>query len=442
MSASYRATTLQQRIEIGERAQRGETDAQIAAALQLRPMTVRKWRRKGQREGRCGLAPKIGRPQSGILGTFLPELRTALREMRLAQPGWGPQTLRLELAADPRFTDCVGVPSRARIAAFLKAEGLTRRYQRHSELPQPPDTPPQAPHDEWEMDAQGVRIIAGVGRISVINIGDPYSHLRVESRACLGKSKADTPDYQLALRRGGLRYGLPKRVSLDHDSVFFDNTCPSPYPSHLHLWLVALGVEVRFIPVGQPTAHGFIERTHEVVDQQALAGQQFDTAAAVQPALEQRLVFLNTRYPSRSLAGRPPLTAYPAAKHSGREYRPEWEAELLDLTRVYQYLAQGRWFRQVSAKGQFSLGADRYGLGHTWGNQTVEITFDPATQEFVCASADGQTTQRVQAKGLTKADLMGELAMEEFPNYQYAFPWSALACRQNLLHAEMAGTTL
>jgi hypothetical protein len=43
---------------------------------------------------------------------------------------------------------------------------------------------------------------------------------------------------------------------------------------------------------------------------------------------------------------------------------------------------------------------------------------------------------------LTKADLMGELAIEQFGTYQYAFPWSALACRQNLLHAEMSGTTL
>jgi transposase InsO family protein len=421
MSANHQATTLQQRIEIGERAQRGETDPQIAAALQLSPSTVRKWRRKLQHEGRSGLAPKIGRPKSGILSTVLPELRTALRETRLARPGWGPQTLRLELGTDPRFQERVKLPSRTRIAAFLKAEGLTRRYQRHSELPQPPDTPPQAPHDEWEMDAQGVRIIVGVGRVAVINIGDPYSHLRVESRACLGKSKADTPDYQLALRRGGLRYGLPKRVTLDHDSAFFDNTCPSPYPSRLHLWLIALGVEVQFIPPGQPTAHGFIERTHAVVDQQALVGPPFDTPAAVQPTLEQRLVFLNTRYPCRSLGGQPPLTAYPAAHHSGREYRPEWEGELLDLGRVYQYLAQGRWFRQVSAQGQFSLGADCYGLGHTWAHQTIEITFDPVTQEFVCQSADGQTQKRVQAKGLTKADLMGELALEQFPNYQLDF---------------------
>jgi transposase len=147
MAANYRTTTLQQRIEIGERAQRGETDAQIAAALRLSPMTVRKWRRTGQRKGRSGLAPKIGRPPSGVLGTVLPELRTALRTMRVACSGWGPQTLRLKLGADRRFQHGGKIPSRTRIAAFLKAEGLTRRYQRHSALPQPPATASQAPHD-------------------------------------------------------------------------------------------------------------------------------------------------------------------------------------------------------------------------------------------------------------------------------------------------------
>ncbi len=168
------------------------------------------------------------------------------------------------------------------------------------------------------MDAQGGRSIAGVGRVAVLNSGDPAAHLRGESRAGLGKSQAATPAYQWALRRGALRYGLPKRVSLDHDSAFFDNTCPSPDPSHLQLGWVALGGEVRCIPVGQPTAHGFIERTQAVGEQQALAGPQFATPAAGQPALAQRLVFLNPRAPSRSLAGQPPLTAYPAAKHSGR----------------------------------------------------------------------------------------------------------------------------
>jgi len=442
MGQGNRATTLQQRLEISDRAERGETDPQIATALHLSPATVRKWRRCAQREGRSGLGSHMGRPRTGALGQTSLELRDAARELRLAHPGWGPQTLRLELAHDRRFVG-LRIPSRARLAAFLKVEKLTRRHEHHSELVQPEPQPATAPHEVWEMDAQGVRQIGGVGRVSVINLGDPYSRVRTESWACLHKMKPATNDYQLALRRAMLRFGRPKRLSLDHDSAFYDNKSASPYPSRLQLWTIALSIEVVFIHKGRPTEHGFIERTHQVVDGQALLGREFADPAAIQPALEQRLDFLNTQYPSRALTGQSPLAAYPAAVHSGRPYQPEYEAELLDLDRVYRYLAQNRWFRQVSTPGgQFTLGACRYGLGKPWANQEIEITFDPQTQEFVCRSEDGQATQRLPAKGLTKADLMGELDMIQFPDYQYAFPWSADACRLNLLHQEMTGTTL
>lgn len=442
MGQGNRATTLQQRFEISERAERGETDPQIATAMQLSPVTVRKWRRRAQREGRSGLISHMGRPSTGALGQTSLELRDAARKLRLAHPGWGPQTLRLELAHDRRFVD-LRIPSRARLAAFRKVEKLTRRHERRSELVQPAPQPTTAPHEVWEMDAQGVRQIDGVGRVSVINMGDPYSHVRTESWACLHKIKPATNDYQLALRRAMLRFGRPQRLSLDHDSAFYDNKSASPYPSRLQLWAFALGIEVVFIHAGRPTEHGFIERTHQVIDGQALLGREFADPAAIPPALEQRRDFLNTQYPSRALTGQPPLGAYPAAAHSGRPYRPEYEAELLDLDRVYRYLAQNRWFRLVSTPGgQFTLGACRYGLGRPWANQEIEITFDPQTQEFVCRSEDGLVTQRLPAKGLTKVDLMGELDMAQFPDYQYAFPWSADVCRRNLLHQEMTGTTL
>lgn len=333
MGQGNHATTLQQRLEISDRAERGETDPQIAAALQLSPATVRKWRRRGQREGRSGLGSHMGRPRTGALGQTSLELRDAARELRLAHPGWGPQTLRLELAHDRRFGG-LRIPSRARLAAFLKVEKLTRRHEHHSELVQPEPQPATAPHEVWEMDAQGVRQIGGVGRVSVINMGDPYSHVRTESWACLHKMKPVTNDYQLALRRAMLRFGRPKRLSLDHDSAFYDNKSASPYPSRLQLWTIALSIEVVFIHKGRPTEHGFIERTHQVVDGQALLGREFADPAAIQPALEQRLDFLNTQYPSRALTGRPPLAAYPAAVHSGRPYQPEYEEELLDLDRV------------------------------------------------------------------------------------------------------------
>src|SRR6266568_4800389 len=44
--------------------------------------------------------------------------------------------------------------------------------------------------------------------------------------------------------------------------------------------------------------------------------------------------------PSWVLQGHAPLQAYPEAAHSGRSYRPEWEAEMLDLDRVFEYLTR------------------------------------------------------------------------------------------------------
>jgi transposase-like protein len=51
MTQRGRRTTLRERIEIGERSEAGQTDREIAAAMGLPAWTVRKWRRKSQREG-------------------------------------------------------------------------------------------------------------------------------------------------------------------------------------------------------------------------------------------------------------------------------------------------------------------------------------------------------------------------------------------------------
>ena len=80
---------------------------------------------------------------------------------------------------------------------------------------------------------------------------------------------------------------------------------------------------------------------------QALLGQHWADPVQLWQGLDARRARLNHDIPSRVLGGQAPLQAYPNASHSGRHYRPEWEANLLDLNRVYQYLATYRWFRLV-----------------------------------------------------------------------------------------------
>ena len=442
MAQRGRRTTLEERIEIGERWEAGQTDPEIAAAMGPSDWTVRKWRRQYQREGRLGLASRMGRPPTGALGQFPLEIRDAVREMRENHSGWGPLTIRTELEDNLRFAG-MRLPSRSRIAAFLNQEGFTRKYERHSELPQTEAGDPQRAHEEWEVDAQGVIEVSALGSASIINISDLFSRLKVDSFPCLDTSHPSTLDYQLVLRRAFVQYGLPERVSLDHDSVFYDNTCASPYPTTLHLWLIALGIEVRFIEKKPPAEHSVIERTHQTVTQQAIAGQAFADGPALQTSLSERLDFLNLRFPSRSLGGQPPLVAYPEAHHSGRPYRPEWEEAMLDMQRLYDYLAQGRWFRRTSSQGQFSLGTHRYGAGKNLSNQTLEITFDPQTREMKCLSEDGSQEIRLPAQRLTKANLTGELGpLIALPAYQLALPFSRSTWRQIMLCNDLTGTTL
>jgi transposase len=442
MAPRGRTTTLAERVEIGERWEAGQKDPEVAEAMGLRVSTVRKWRRKYKKAGRAGLTSRMGRPPTGALSQFPLEIREAVREMRKEHPGWGPITIRTELADRPHFTD-LKLPNRSRIAAFLKQEGLTRKYERHSELPQAQAVDPKRAHEEWEMDAQGVVKVSGLGPVSIINIVDLFSRVKVDSFPCLGTSHPSTKDYQLVLRRAFVNYGLPEKMSLDHDSVFFDNASASPFPSTIHLWLIALGIGVRFIEDRPPAEHSVIERDHQTVTRQAITGQTFSDDTALQASLSERLDFLNTRFPSRTLAGQAPLVAHPEARHSRRPYRLEWEEAMLDMQRVFDYLAQARWFRRTSSAGQFSLGAQRYGLGKDFANRTLEITFDAQTQELICLSEDGQQEIRLPIQGLTKSNLMGELSpLVSQPVYQLALPISPSTWREMMLASDLTGTTL
>lgn len=442
MAQKGKPTTFEERIEIGERWDAGQSDPEIAAAMRRSVWTVRKWRRKYQREGRSGLVTRMGRPPTGALGQYPPKISQAVSSMREAHAGWGAVTIRTELEGDPDYSN-EKLPSRSRIAAYLKQEGYTRKYERHSELPQPKTGDPERAHEIWEVDAQGVIKVPGLGAVSLINVKDLCSRLQVASYPCMQTSHPNTQDYQLILRRAFVQWGLPERISLDHDSVFYDTSSASPFPTILHLWLIALGIEVRFIEKKPPAEHSIIERSHHTVTQQAIVGQSFTSSLDLQKSLAERVNFLNSRYPSLSLAGQPPLAACPDAKHSQRPYRLAWEEDMLGMQRIYDYLARGRWFRWTSKQGQFSLGSHRYNARTQLSNQTLEITFEPQTREFVCLSENGNQVVRFSCQGLTKSALMGELKpLLTLPAYQLELPFSRATWREIMLCSDLTGMTL
>ena len=304
-----------------------------------------------------------------------------------------------------------------------------------------PNTP-NTPHQEWQMDAQGIMQVEGVGKVSLITIVDVTSRLKAESYPGLETTNPALCDYQLALRRAFLTYGLPGILTLDHGTVFYDNTTPSPFPTRLHLWLLALGVQVHFTRKRCPTDHAIIERTHQTMTAQALLGQTYSSPAALWAGLDERRQVLNHHLPSRALAHQAPLEAYPHAIHSGRSYRPEWEEELLSLEQVCSYLAQGRWFRSIRTNGFFDLGGYRYYLGKHFAHRSVAIGFDPDAMVLICQPEGCEDTLQMPIQGITKAELMGELALlQALPVYQLALPFSLAAWRQLEYAHDLRGTT-
>jgi transposase len=421
------STTLEERLKIVEWSEKGEPAWRISRRLGWQESTVRKWRNRDRQQGRAGLVSHMGRPPSGALSNYSVEIREVIEHWRNEHPGWGADTLLAELKRHPNFRE-QKLPSAASISRFLREQGWCKPQDRHSELPDSNRKQSGSPHDIWEMDARGYQYIPDIGMIALINLNDRFSHVRLLSYPCqLGEKRvirhANTADYQVALRLAFTTWGRPFALQVDHESVFFDNKTKSPFPTQLHLWLRALDVKLTFGRVHRPTDQAMTERSHQLWAGQVLAGQQFPYWQALYDALQDRRDFLNNHLPCSSLNQLPPLVAYPQAKHSDRFYRPEYEADILNLQPVYEYLAQGRWFRRVASNGIISLGGYVYYVGATWRRQQVEIRFDTQKQEFLCLDEAGNLIKQFPWKKDLREHLIGDsLPICNLPSFQLHLP--------------------
>jgi hypothetical protein len=394
---------------------------------------VRKWRRKFKTGQKADLLSHMGRPTRGALSSYPTALRNQLSLWCKQHPGWGSKTLQTELSLSETFRD-QRLPSRASLARWRKEQRAVRLYEKHSPLPATPANPAQGCHEEWEMDARGYSRVPNLGLIALIDLNDVFSRVKVLSYPCwIGQNRIErypsTPDYQLALRLAFTEWGLPDRIATDHDRIFYDQTSKSPFPTRFHLWLLALGIDLQFGRFGRPTDQAVTERSHQLWDSQVLEGAWFEDYLGLWQTLEMRKIFLNEHLPCATLQDMPPLQAHPEARTPRRPYRPEWEADLLDLSRVRTYLAKGQWLRKVSSLGAISIGRQIYQLGSSWRPEGyVELTFDPEAGEFVCRTPAGKQT-RLSAAWLTKEELMGEVFQFQQIPFQFALPFTSTEWR-------------
>ena len=355
------------------------------------------------------LSPKQGRPVRGALSSYPVKLRKQIYDLRNNHEGWGAITILLELEERYGYNRS-DLPGQSSVARYLKDKGLIKIKEPSGYMPSKSTPRVKQCHDLWEMDAQGAVDVQGIGHVSMINIKDSKSKTYCTALPVQVKSKVSQPwtlCYLWAFRLAFEEFGLPKAIQVDKDSVFIDNATKSPFPSRVVLYLIGLGVELCFIKLPPPLKQSMVERSHQTLEKQVVAGQNYKTWGQLYINTNNRRKFLNEKYPCRTLGKKPPLKAFPKAKHSGRAYSIPQEEQLIEMRRVYKYLANCVWYRKVSSAKTVSLNTQTYYIKNALPKTHIQIKFCNRCKKLIFRDANELVLAKLPIKKFSKEKIMG-----------------------------------
>ena len=316
--------------------------------------------------------------------------------------GWGAVTIVEELKHEVSIKG-KSVPSVSSVNKYLKSIGKSRNYRKVCDLPKGPCYPSRHPFDIVQMDAEGNKQIPNIGTISTINAKDIHTKGYLLSYPLLLKSKYNHPtrkDYQRCIRLILIEFGIFKRLQVDHESIFYENTHLSPYPTNFHLWLIGLGIDMIFTTKGRPYKQGMVERCHQTMDNQVFHGHSCDNWEQILQQCYKRRNRLNYNIPSRALKGKTPFEDEVVPPHSGIKYTLSREKRIFSITRIHKYLAECKgWCRAISRK-QVSLGGQLYRLKNANKEKETKILFNLKTKCFDFYDSNGCIIDSLRPKGL------------------------------------------
>lgn len=386
-------TTLADREEIVALKRSGLTYDQISDKTGWSKETVRRVWRAYRDHGPAGLLTQpLGRPATGPMSTFDPLVRYVALRLKLGHRKHGPDIILADMRLRPSLKGLLLLPSPAVLGRYFQQFGerlVTPR--RHLQLPRESTqlTPARVPHDVWQLDFDEGLHLPPLGWVNVFNITDMASGMKPGSFVHDAGPPQARHLITWAQMRDDLRdafcqWGLPLVIRTDRDRRL---VAPGDYPVPMFftLWLVGLGI--RHETIRRVTQNGQVERSHRTWEDRLLypPPAHINTTPAFQEWVHYQVWRMNAVLPSRArnCRRRPPLLAYPETRHNSRYFSREEESAIFDVERVYEFLAEGRWLRRVSAQGQFSFQNDLLYVGKQYARTLVVITFDPPDRQFI-----------------------------------------------------------
>ena len=205
---------------------------------------------------------------------------------------------------------------------------------------------------------------------------------------------------QEAFRQVFARWGMPARLQTDNGVPW---GCNGELPPALALWLVGLGVDVRWSRPRVPQDNGVVERSMRTGKAWANPGK-CRTPREVQSRLDEMDRIQREVYPA--LAGKTRLAVWPELSHSGRAYSRKWEksnwSQQAALERLGAFVVQ----RRVSRQGKISLYDRSYHVGVSRADQEVLVQFSPERVAWIVSDRQDREIRAIPACTLTRKNIV------------------------------------
>ncbi|HEY7392531.1 MAG TPA: IS481 family transposase [Bryobacteraceae bacterium] len=329
---------MDQRVQLIQEYQAGESIQALAEIYQVSRKTIYKWLERYKAQGVAGLEDHSRAPHRSPrrLGAERIEAIIAARQ----RWGWGPRKLRWKLEqTQPE----IAWPSPSSIAAVLKQAGLSVSRRRRARTP--PRTQPfaaiEAPNQTWCADFKGWFRTGDGTRCDPLTLTDAFSRYLLR---CHIVPKTDGLHAAAVFDAAFHEYGLPRVIRTDNGSPF-----ASPAPgglSRLSMRWIKLGIVPERTRPASPQENGRHERMHRTLKAATLAPPARD-ARAQQRAFDRFRREFNEQRPHEALGQATPASCYQPSLRAMPRRLPEL------------VFAPGMILRRVTEKGDFRLKSER-----------------------------------------------------------------------------------
>jgi hypothetical protein len=193
---------------------------------------------------------------------------------------------------------------------------------------------------------------------------------------------------------------MPARLQTDNGVPW---GCKGGLPAPLALWLVGLGIDVRFSRPAVPQDNGVVERSMRTGKAWANPGS-CRSHREVQSRLDEMDRIQREEYPA--LGGKTRLAVWPELSHSGRAYSRKWEQSNWSLEAARERLGCFVVQRRVSKQGRISLYDRPYHVGVSLADQELLVQFSPLRVEWIVSDRRDRQVRALPATTLTRKNIV------------------------------------